>query len=156
MNAKLTTASVVLVSIIWIVVLGRIESEDLTWNYINAGIWSALEPSMAVVCACIPSLRPLYSLTVHGLHRLSSVSKSKISSTTGRRTWPGSRNKISNGIFSQLDEQPDDVKPLGHDVSVRGDVGGDPESIELPPHGIYVKTEIKVSTDRLEYQDRLF
>lgn len=111
---------------------------------------------MAVVCACIPSLRPLYGLTVHGLHRLNSASKSKLSSTTGNRTWPGSRNKTSSGIFSQLDEQPDDVKPLGHDVSVHGDVGADPESIELSPHGIHVKTEIKVSTNRLEYQDRLF
>ncbi|KAL9003497.1 MAG: hypothetical protein Q9188_003638 [Gyalolechia gomerana] len=147
---------VVLVSIIWVVVLARIEQDDVTWNYVNAGIWSALEPSMAVVCACIPSLRPLYGLTVHGLRRLNSASKSKLPSTTGKRTWPGSRNKTSSGIFSQLDEQPDDVKPLGHDVSVHGDVGADPESIELSPHGIHVKTEIKVSTDQVEYQDRLF
>lgn len=149
---------VVLISIIWIVVLARLESEDVTWNFINAGIWSSLEPSMAVVCACIPSLRPLYSMTVHGLHHACSVSKTKLSSTTGRRTWPVSRNKSSNGVFSQLDEQPDDVKPLGHEVSVHGYMGADPESIsiELPTHGIHVKTEIKVSTEGLEYQDRLF
>ncbi|KAL8932027.1 MAG: hypothetical protein Q9211_006573 [Gyalolechia sp. 1 TL-2023] len=140
----------------WIVVLARIEQEDLTWNYINAGIWSALEPSMAVVCACIPSLRPLCIWTIQGFHRLSSASKCKLPSTAGRVTWQSSRNKISNGMFSQLNEQPDDVKPLGHDVYVHADVRADLESIELAPHGIYVKTEIKVSTDRLEYQDRLF
>lgn len=111
---------------------------------------------MAVVCACIPSLRPLYSLSVHGLHRLNSPSKTRLSSTTGRRTWPASMNRTGNGMFSQLDEQPDDVKPLGHDVSVHGDVEGGPQSFELPIHGIHVKTEIKVSTDKLEYQDRLF
>ncbi|KAI4286587.1 MAG: hypothetical protein L6R35_004157 [Caloplaca aegaea] len=53
---------VLLVSIIWIVVLARLEQADVTWNYINTVIWSVLEPSMAVVCACIPSLRPLYSV----------------------------------------------------------------------------------------------
>ncbi|KAL9024314.1 MAG: hypothetical protein Q9196_006606, partial [Gyalolechia fulgens] len=143
----------------WIVVLARIEQEDLTCefgpspiavysdvyrgNYINAGIWSALEPSMAVVCACIPSLRPLCIWTIQGFHRLSSASKCKLPSTAGRVTWQSSRNKISNGMFSQLNEQPDDVKPLGHDVYVHADVRADLESIELAPHGIYVKTEIK-------------
>ncbi|KAL8987502.1 MAG: hypothetical protein Q9177_003290 [Variospora cf. flavescens] len=73
---------VLLVSIIWIVVLARLEQADVTCtcppsspisqaatlnnphtgNYINTVIWSVLEPSMAVVCACIPSLRPLYSV----------------------------------------------------------------------------------------------
>ncbi|KAL8645707.1 MAG: hypothetical protein Q9226_007179 [Calogaya cf. arnoldii] len=151
---------VVLVSIIWVVVLARLEASDVTWNFINAGIWSALEPSMAVICACIPSLRPLFSFASRSLRNSSmpSFSTPRIvggkftnSSNSKRRTWPGS--KTSDGMFSVLDES--DTKPLGHDVSVHG--GGDgEEGVEMPERGIQVKTEVKVVTEGLEYRDRLF
>lgn len=69
------------------------------------------------------------------------------------------------GAFSQLDEQSDDLRPLGHDVSVRGGRGeeqgvqeeNDVEAIELPRQGISVRTEVILSTsERLYYNDRLF
>ncbi|KAL8722461.1 MAG: hypothetical protein Q9225_001083 [Loekoesia sp. 1 TL-2023] len=156
LSFRLTIRSVIFTSIIWVVVLSRITRYDVTWNYVNASLWSALEPSMAVICACIPSLRPLFSLGVRGAHRISSISKGKLPSSTGRRAWPGSRSKPSDGMFSQLHEQPEDVKPLGHDVSVHADLEADPEATELPLRGIHVKTEVSISTDRLEYKDRLF
>ncbi|KAL8649449.1 MAG: hypothetical protein Q9210_004386, partial [Variospora velana] len=37
---------------------------------------------MAVVCACIPSLRPLYSVAVGGFRNITSVSRSKIMSSS--------------------------------------------------------------------------
>lgn len=110
---------------------------------------------MAVICASIPSLRPLYNVATDGLRNVTSLSVSKLTSTTGKRTWPGSRSKASDGMFSQLDEQSDDTRPLGHGVSVHGGrPNTDPEAIELPTHGIHVKTEVTI--DRLEYKDRLF
>ncbi|KAL8890628.1 MAG: hypothetical protein Q9192_005843 [Flavoplaca navasiana] len=157
---------VVLVSIIWVVVLADLEASDVTWNYINAGIWSALEPSMAVICACIPSLRPLFSLASRSLRNsnVPSFSTPRIvggkftgPSSSKQRTWPGSgRGKMSDGMFSQLDEGgADDTKPLGHDVSVYG--GGEAEEgVELPERGIQVKTEVRVSSEGLEYRERLF
>lgn len=72
------------------------------------------------------------------------------------------------GAFSQLDEQPDDLRPLGHDVSVQGGIAGgeeqghsreeiDGENMELPRQGISVRTEVILSTsERLYYNDRLF
>ncbi|KAL8847939.1 MAG: hypothetical protein Q9221_007004 [Calogaya cf. arnoldii] len=151
---------VVLVSIIWVVVLARLEASDVTWNFINAGIWSALEPSMAVICACIPSLRPLFSLASRSIRNSNMPSfatprivggKFTNSSNSKRRTWPGS--KTSDGMSSVLDES--DTKPLGHDVSVHGGGEGE-EGVEMPERGIQVKTEVKVVTEGLEYRDRLF
>ncbi|KAL8977121.1 MAG: hypothetical protein Q9205_007013, partial [Flavoplaca limonia] len=144
---------VVLVSIIWVVVLAELKASDVTWNFINAGIWSALEPSMAVICACIPSLRPLFSLASRSLRNsnVPSFSTPRIvggkftgPSSSKQRTWPGSgRGKISDGMFSQLDEGgADDTKPLGHDVSVHGGGEAD-EGVELPERGIQVKTEVR-------------
>ncbi|KAL8837151.1 MAG: hypothetical protein Q9176_005894 [Flavoplaca citrina] len=177
--------SVVLVSIIWVVVLAELKASNVTCkgspllslyytrithdragNFINAGIWSALEPSMAVICACIPSLRPLFSLASRSLRNsnVPSFSTPRIvggkftgPSSSKQRTWPRSgKGKISDGMFSQLDEGgADDTKPLGHDVSVHG--GGETEEgIELPERGIQVKTEVRVSSEGLEYRDRLF
>ena len=70
------------------------------------------------------------------------------------------KSRPSDGTFSQLDE-PDDLRPLGHDVSVRGgrvdESQADVEAIELPQQGINVRTEVILSTsDRLYYYDRLF
>ena len=78
--------------------------------------------------------------------------------------WESSKNsRPSDGAFSQLDE-PDDLRPLGHDVFVRGgprdatdESQAAPESLEMAQQGITVRTEVILSTsDRLLYNDRLF
>lgn len=130
-------------------------------NYINAGIWSAIEPGMAVICACIPSLRPLFSIATRSIFKASPMIKSKLSTGTSfasKRTWGSS--KRSDGTFSHLDEHPDDMKPLGHDVSVRaGRVNAtehDAEALELPQRGIQVQREVQVTTEKVDYLDYLF
>ncbi|KAI4098299.1 MAG: hypothetical protein L6R37_006559 [Teloschistes peruensis] len=153
---------VVLVSIIGVVVLSRVkESEkDVTWIYISPGIWAALEPSLSVICACIPSLRPLFRLALHGFPKPSHCSLSKdkyLQNNSKRRTWPGSITKVSDGKFSQISEQQEDTTPFGHGVVVHGgDAEAGREGIELPEHGINVKTEVTVTTVGLEYRDRLY
>lgn len=117
---------------------------------------------MAVICACIPSLRPLASVAGKGFANAPLI-KSALHSTGGassRRMWESGKSRPSDGTFSQLDET-DDLRPLGHDVSVRGGrVNGteaDTEAIELPQQGIEVRTEVILSSsDRLHYNDRLF
>ncbi|KAF6231454.1 hypothetical protein HO173_010415 [Letharia columbiana] len=37
--------------------LGRL---DITWNYVAPATWTAAEPAVAVISACLPSLRPLF------------------------------------------------------------------------------------------------
>ena len=115
---------------------------------------------MAVVCACIPSLRPLTTIVTQGVFQhplVKSTLKSTTSGTSSKRVWGGSRSKLSEGTFSHLDEA-DDMRPFGHGVSVYGGNNQlDGENVELPQHGINIKTEIEVSTtDRLEYNDRLY
>ena len=134
----------------------------LLGNYINAGIWSALEPNMAVVCACIPSLRPLVTIVTQGVfnHPLVRSTLKSSGGASSKRTWGSSKGKSSDGTFSHYDEV-DDLQPLGHDVSVRGGRGEDGQSIDntmdMPQHGIKVMTEVQVSTtDRLDYNDRLY
>lgn len=35
---------------------------DVTWNYADAAVWSAVEPNVAVISACLPMLRPVLKL----------------------------------------------------------------------------------------------
>lgn len=123
---------------------------------------------MAVVCACIPSLKPLVTVLNHGVFQhpllrntLRSTTKSGLSS--GRK-WFGSKGTINDGRFSSLDENNDDLAPLGHSVSVHGGMDAKGQSVEsgdvemqVPQSGIGVKTDVVVSTsERLAYNDRLY
>lgn len=40
---------------------------DFTWDYTNPIIWSDIETSVAVICACLPSLRPVAHYAFSGL-----------------------------------------------------------------------------------------
>ncbi|KAI9693952.1 MAG: hypothetical protein M1822_003223 [Bathelium mastoideum] len=41
-------------------------SPDYTWDFTQAGFWTMLECSLAIICANLPTLRPLLDLLLHG------------------------------------------------------------------------------------------
>jgi hypothetical protein len=143
-------------------------------NYVNAGIWTATEPTMGVVSACLPSLRPLFkrlvSNTYKGPYFGSSRNKSAQnygSGNSSRYMW--SSNKGEDGdlrSFTRLEERPDETSTAwGHTIHVHGgrNKRGSPEDqvsleeMQTPSRRIKVKTEVTLtSTERLEYRDQLF
>ncbi|KAL8812469.1 MAG: hypothetical protein Q9200_000998 [Gallowayella weberi] len=156
---------VVVVSIVRVVVLSRIGKTDITWNFVNGGIWAETEPSVAVICACLPSLRPLFTVAASLKSKISS--QSTLSQKSSRwLMWGGSGHsgsKESNSSsFSRMGEFAEELDmPLGHEVDVYGgrmEGNGDgTTSMEIPERGIRVKTEVVlVSSARLDYRDRLF
>ncbi|KAK8038668.1 hypothetical protein PG993_007079 [Apiospora rasikravindrae] len=58
--------SVTVVSIIRLRLLIHLdlESPDITYNFVTSWIWSVIEVNIGIVCACLPSLKPLLSLAV--------------------------------------------------------------------------------------------
>ena len=131
-------------------------------NFTNVGIWAELEPTMAVVCSCIPSLRPLFEITRQAFRNSRPPRQKKMSwrggAPSSKRTWSSSKSK--GGGFSHLDEQSEDSRPLGHVVSVCGGTisGLEPEieAPEIPSRGIQVQREVRITSTKLEYKDRLF
>lgn len=141
-------------------------------NYVNAGIWTAVEPSMGVVSACLPSLRPLFKKIFSGTHQGPTL----FSRTTGKSAQLSSsetrfsqlkwklhqagEQDMSN--FTRLEERSiNELEPAwGHNVRVAG--GGSDGNISLdetglPSKQIRVKTEVTlISRHRLEYQDQLY
>ena len=53
--------------------LRRFATHDPTWNDVDPAIWAIVENSMGIVSACLPTLRPLFSLLIKG-HRCSIAS----------------------------------------------------------------------------------
>ncbi|KAK0507563.1 hypothetical protein JMJ35_010086 [Cladonia borealis] len=70
----LTGAFVCLASFMRLVAIFRIQDGDITWNYFSVSIWSAVEPSIGLVCACLPSMGYLFKIIIG-----SKDTKSKIS-----------------------------------------------------------------------------
>ena len=144
-------------------------------NYVNAAIWSAAEPSMGVIAACIPSLRPLVAHSWKAIHKDPTIltkksARATTSSGSSRIEWPSRvHGEGLVGGFTRLEEGrlPRDQTQArwGHDVNVRGgksnrasNVEGNVSLEELNPHdtGIRVKNEVTVTSTAWEYKDKVF
>ncbi|RAH43140.1 uncharacterized protein BO95DRAFT_455221 [Aspergillus brunneoviolaceus CBS 621.78] len=119
-------------------------STDLTWLMGPVFIWSSIEPSVAVVCACMPHLAPLARLA-HRTLASSFHSRRSTTESSGRpRKLPsGSRQGVQKGHrfsqqgptfdfgFEQLKKTAnDDEIGLTNYVTARPNYMGKPSSIE--------------------------
>ena len=147
---------------------------NMQGNYLNAGIWTATEPTMGVVSSCLPSLRPLLKglvsntyngPTCNGLGNINDQDHSNGTCSLYMR----SRNRVGGSTcktFTRIEETGiESGTRWGHNVQVHGgkkqhDNSDDQislEEMETPSNGIRVKTEVTlISSERLEYNDQLF
>jgi hypothetical protein len=144
-------------------------------NYVNAAIWSAAEPSMGVIAACIPSLRPLVVYSWRAIHKSPTILTKKnaqatTSSGSSRILWPSRvHGEDLVGAFTRLEEgrlpRDQNQDRWGHDVNVRGgksnrtsNVEGNVTLEEPGPHdtGIRVKNEVTVTSTAWDYKDKVF
>ena len=84
--------------------------QDITWTYTNSMIWSAVELSLAVTCACIPAMAPLLKRSQrsanlrapsrshgHLLNSQASTFKAKMKHVLGRNGEEGSESVVYLG-----------------------------------------------------------
>ncbi|KAL8955815.1 MAG: hypothetical protein Q9193_006462 [Seirophora villosa] len=166
---------VCIISIIRLVVLSRLNSTDLTWNFVNSAIWSSAEPCMGVVSA-VP----------RGTHRGRSKSidaaASSSSNTSSKAIWKKRKGSGDHrhhhgegGHFLRIGDPFARQHPArwARHVTVRGGkdverggagdrsgVGGDETSLQemnVPEGQIKIKEEIVITrSDWLEYNDRVY
>lgn len=165
--------SVCIISIIRLIVLSRLGKFDVTWNYVNSAIWSAAEPCMGVISACLPSLRPGLSVLLRGstkglgVKKIGKGSAPDISRGSSKNWRSEMRNDDRERNFQRLDEPIESNKQRwGHEIAVRGGrpIGGREtgneislEETNVPAGGIRVKMEVVVtSSDWLDYKDKVF
>lgn len=72
-------------------------SPDITWNFVNTQVWTGVESHVGIICACLPSLRPLLNLILFG-----SIDRSQRPSSTGRKVSHGLSGRSYNIWDSHL------------------------------------------------------
>lgn len=63
-------------------------SADFTYDFIDLGIWTAVETNMGILCACIPTMKPLLRLLTHGTLKSSPTPYPQRGES--QRSWPKS------------------------------------------------------------------
>ena len=48
------------ISIVRLYYIAALPTEDFTWNYVPVFIWQPLEIDVAIICACLPVMAPLF------------------------------------------------------------------------------------------------
>ncbi|KAJ5507773.1 hypothetical protein N7527_009916 [Penicillium freii] len=56
---KLTESSVCVASIMRVVTLNIFESGDVSYSIMEAATWTFVEPCVGIICACLPTIRPV-------------------------------------------------------------------------------------------------
>lgn len=178
----LSAGFVCVVSMIRLVVFSKVNMEDVTWNSTAVTLWSAVEPCAGIVCACVPSLRPLLTITFRTLLHVrlptSMVAAADAKSSrpdSGASTMPWIRQDVESGIppdeskrnrmegkgscvFNTLCTVPSAMRRAQEKpCAVDGETQIKVEEVERPCGGIKVKTEIRWSVqERYDYDDRLY
>lgn len=164
--------SVCVISIVRLTVLSRLQAYDVLWNYVNSAVWSAAEPSMSVIAACLPSLRPLVALiwkgSFHGPALLSKTSQATTSSGSSKLVWPirGKEETQPAGGFTRLEDTVigADRARWGHETEIHGGQqkgisGSDEiglEEMNSGFEGIRVENEVTVTSHAWDYKDRIY
>ncbi|CAF9926325.1 MAG: hypothetical protein HETSPECPRED_006305 [Heterodermia speciosa] len=176
----ITGLVVVAVSMVRLVLLARYRGHDITWDFLPASIWTAAEPSIAVVCACLPSLRPLFvrlfRIAPHPHHPSSSyfsdsnklASEWRNGSTTTthhQHHHDRSFNRLPDGGGGGLAVPVHGVKIYGGkggvevlELGEEGGEGGEGEGEgETPVNRIRAKTTVVWTvSERVDWRDDLF
>ncbi|KAI4228432.1 MAG: hypothetical protein L6R36_001623 [Xanthoria steineri] len=152
---------VCVVSVVRLTVLAGVDQSDVTWNYVPAATWSAAEPSVAVVSACLPSLRPLFvRLIWGGTHRPKPVNPPRRTVASWRSKSAGGGG--TQGSFNRLHElASDEAQPpwRQNNVSVKGGQRDQEYEAhdEVPWNRIRADTEVVLTiSDRVGWKDDLF
>ncbi|KAA8642408.1 hypothetical protein EYZ11_009915 [Aspergillus tanneri] len=121
----------------------HVNDPDLTWVYLDALIWTVVEPSVAVICACLPTLRPVLSYLLPRKFSLSTASR-KSKTAYGASGYPKGSTTHSTDpqLLARLDDSGS-MKALNQ-TTVQGGTGGDDHDSEGGMEGITVRHSIEL------------
>lgn len=130
-------AFVCFASIFRIVVLFYIKASDTTFTVYQATLWTHVEPSIGLICSCLPIIRGLFpKLKLSGSRKNTApyyiktdISGSHLASLSSPKS-PSAYIKMEDGLISR----------------VTSDAEVSPQDF-LSPKGIAVRTDIKISQD---------
>ena len=140
-------------------------------DFVPTSIWTAAEPSIAVVSACLPSLRPLFVRIIRVSASKSPRAQDDYFSSSNNLGWTWrSRGKSRDRTFNRLPDSGKGVtRSLSNQVAISGgreaigteeeilELGNRDEGVETPKNRIRAKTTVVLTTsERLDWKDDLF
>ncbi|OBT87326.1 hypothetical protein VE02_03022 [Pseudogymnoascus sp. 03VT05] len=121
-------------SVYRIVVLFYIEPADTTYTVYQATLWTHIEPSVGMICACLPTIRGLFTFSSWRSGTLGSKGSKGVGYGTGSKSL-GTRRKsgsqLGNSVYIKMNERVErEDKDLGMDeeetrdgrITVRTDI----------------------------------
>ncbi|KAL1985736.1 hypothetical protein VTN96DRAFT_7484 [Rasamsonia emersonii] len=120
------------------------KSEDLTWNISDSFVWSCVEPCIGIVCACLPTLRPLLR-RVFGHLFWSTSKRSQTPNNSNSAGFKSSQNgraffRLPDGSNRNASTAPEDEVGLTNNVE-----GAKYDDAKIPMNSISVRRDIEWS-----------
>ncbi|MCJ1235776.1 hypothetical protein MMC14_003747 [Varicellaria rhodocarpa] len=109
---------VVVASTLRLKFLFDIEETDVTWSWYGVAVWSAIELNVAVVSACLPTMRPLVQAIVASpVVSCSFDAIGKLRPTNGKgNVWPMKRTSQRQGNDEEFHRLPDVGSKVNNDL----------------------------------------
>lgn len=140
-------------------------SVDITWTWGNVWVWSLVEPCVGILCACLPTFKPimhsimkienLIFLRTHAkkLRRVSSIPHLRKRNTNSSQNSRGSRNDLVDTFDGKQEwnMRHNEVGTTSFAMHVASEPGRrERESLEeyLGPMFIRVQHEVEWTVDR--------
>ena len=60
-------ASACVASVVRVVAFDQVDFHDITYTIVTASIWTTIEQSIGIICACLPPTRPLFGRLLHNI-----------------------------------------------------------------------------------------
>ena len=124
-------------------------------NYVGIGIWSAVEPSIGLVSACLPSMRFLLKVLTQSFSRSASSSPAlgRRNSFSAPKPHSGLKRPVwsdDTGSFQRLNEDQVGISGYTTDVA-KNDLVVEEMERGVPLNAIHVKNEVELTDNRDKY-----
>ncbi|KAI1326457.1 hypothetical protein F5Y16DRAFT_421762 [Xylariaceae sp. FL0255] len=141
---------------------------DVTWDFVDPIVWSGVEANLAVVGCCLPSLKALLNLVLHGKRNVTDSAEYARSRTGTKKSTVLSSSRADSGRDEELGVYPTShvhisgaKRPEGHGTFVRlsdsdsigsrDDSGSTVELTTIPKNAITITRDIHVHTTKLNF-----
>jgi len=116
-------------------------SVDITWIMGDVFIWSSVEPCIGILCACLPTLKPLLR---HALHHISIFSSSKNTNSSHTVSGRGSSKREGMGRRKKMPLDWDEAQLTTHAVQIQMQ---DTKKTETEDDGITIEREFRMEEE---------
>ena len=115
-------------------------------SYFGVVLWSAVEPNVGVVSACLPSYRPIFRICIRSIVTLKDSTTSTLS-TRSKGKASVDRHDFVPLVGNRRAPGPGDEIPLqefGVQTSIEGDHTSFRREPKLPIDAVHIRSDVKI------------